>query len=366
MLRLPMKPDLHQYTVGLHDTIRDAMACIERSGKGIALVINPDGSLHATITDGDVRRVMLAKMTLDTLVCELLKRKIDPRYMEPVTAPEHADNETLLRVMKEKGVRHMPLVDGRGRVKGLATIDELLPEEALPLKAVIMAGGRGTRLRPHTEEVPKPMLLVDGRPLMEHIVDQLRGAGIKRVSVATQYLAEKIADHFEDGSRFGVELDYVKEDEPRGTAGALGLMAPWTEPLLVINGDVLTQINLRAMLEFHRENSADMTVAVSKYEMGVPYGVVECEGAMVRKLAEKPVYSFLVNAGVYFLEPLVRRYVPTDRRFDMTDLIAALLSDGRSVVSFPILEYWLDVGRPVDYEQAKEDVRNGRLNRKEH
>lgn len=351
-----MKCNIHEFQVGLGNTIREAVARIERSGMGIALVINPDGSLHATITDGDVRRAMLASMSLDMPVGELLKTKVDPLYRAPVTASAAADNESLLRIMREKSIRHMPLVDERGRVTGLVTLDELLPDRVSPLQAVIMAGGKGTRLRPHTEEVPKPMLLVDGKPLMEHIVDQLRDAGIKRVSVATQYLAEKISDHFEDGRRFGVELDYVKEDEPRGTAGALALMEPWTEPLLVINGDVLTQVNFRAMLEFHRENLADMTVAVSKYEMGVPYGVVECDGALVSKLAEKPVYSFLVNAGVYFLEPSVQRHVPTDRRFDMTDLIGVLLREGRRIVSFPILEYWLDVGQPKDYEQAKKDM----------
>ena len=161
-------------------------------------------------------------------------------------------------------------------------------------------------------------------------------------------------------ARFIVHLDYISEDRPLGTAGALSLMRPSDGPMLVINGDIVTSLNFRAFAEYHRENKAILTVAVRKYDLNVPYGVVETDGATVRRLAEKPVLSFFVNAGIYLIEPAVRNYVPADTRYDMTDLIQALLKDGRKVVSFPIHEYWLDIGHIEDYEKAKRDARAGR------
>ena len=350
----PTPDNIDNFCIPPETTLGEAMKRIDQTAQGIVLVVGEGRCLLGTVTDGDLRRAILRGSSLSIRVADLLAAKTE----RPTAVPHGTPPAELLRLMQEKSLRQVPLIDEASRVVGLVTLDDLLPEQALPLQAVIMAGGEGKRMRPFTEEVPKPMLMVGDRPLMEHIVDQLRDAGIKRVSIATQYLAHKISAHFEDGSRFGVELDYVKENEPRGTAGALGLMDPWSEPLLVINGDVLTQVNFRAMLAFHRENSADMTVAVSKYEMIVPYGVVQCDGALVQKLAEEPTYSLLVNAGIYLLEPSVRPFIPQHRRFDMTDLINVLLAEGRRVVSFPILEYWLDVGKPGDYERAKNDIKN--------
>lgn len=348
---------LEKFLVCPDTLIGDAMTLIGRNRRGIVLVVNATHRLLGTITDGDIRRAMLAQTGLDKPVSELLEFKAAARLV-PVTALKGTPVDVLLSLMRQHSVRHVPLVDEAGCVVDLVTQDDLLPAPLLPLQAVIMAGGKGTRLRPFTEEVPKPMLMVGDRPLMEHIVNQLSAAGIKQVSVATQYLSHKISEHFGDGKKFGVDISYVQEDEPLGTAGGLGLMAGWKEPLLVVNGDVLTQVNYRAMRDFHAEHKADLTVAVSKYEAAVPFGVVDCEGAEVRKLEEKPRYSFLVNAGIYLLEPSVQSFIPKQRRFDMTDLINALLQNGRRVVSFPILEYWLDVGKPVDYERAKNDIHN--------
>jgi len=224
-----------------------------------------------------------------------------------------------------------------------------------------MAGGLGTRLRPLTEDLPKPMLLVGGKPLIERVIEQLWLAGIRRVNLTTHYKPEKIIEHFGDGSTFGIELNYVNEEHPLGTGGALGLMPMPSQPLLVINGDILTQVNFRAMHAFHQEQKADLTVAVRRYEIQVPYGVIECEGARVRRLQEKPQVGFLVNAGIYLLEPSVYQFIPQNTSFNMTDLIQWLLDAGRTVVSFPVHEYWLDIGQPADYAQAQSDVANGRF-----
>ena len=274
-----------------------------------------------------------------------------------VTAPVDIDPASLLVLMQRHGIRHVPLLDDDGRVRSLAMLDDLIPPQAVPREAVIMAGGAGSRLRPLTDDMPKPMLPVGGRPLMELTVERLRLAGIQRVNVATHYKPDKIVDHFGTGEDFGVEFEYVTESTPMGTAGALGLMTRPRETMLVINGDILTEVHFDAMLAFHREHHAVLTVAVRKFEMNVPYGVVEADGHQVRTLVEKPVIRLFTNAGIYLLEPAAYDYIPAGESFDMTDLIRALLDGGQTVVSFPVLEYWLDIGQHLDYLQAQEDVK---------
>ena len=339
-------------------SLRQALAQLDRTGKGIVLVVDTDGRLEGTITDGDIRRGILAGLTVAHPVRDLLAGKTAaPR---PVTAPAGTSSDTLLRLMREHGVRQVPLLDAAGRVTGLTTLDELLPNVLPDAQAVIMAGGFGTRLRPYTDDTPKPMLPVGDTPLLERTVRQLRAAGIRRVNISTHYLAEKIVDHFGDGRDFGVEFTYLREETPLGTAGALGLMGPLTERCLVMNGDILTRVDFRAMLAYHTEHAAALTVGVRAYEMKVPYGVIEADGPLVRRVVEKPALQFFVNAGIYVLEPSAHRLIPADRRFDMTDLITILIAEGHSVVSFPIVEYWLDIGQQPDYEQAQQDVRTGR------
>jgi NDP-sugar pyrophosphorylase family protein len=204
-------------------------------------------------------------------------------------------------------------------------------------------------------------LPVGDRPLMEHILRQLQASGILRINVTTHYKAEKIVEYFGNGDRFGVQLNYVSEDKPLGTAGALGLLESPQERLLVMNGDILTGVDFRALLNYHHEHSAYLTVGVRKYEIKVPYGVIESEGAFVRKVVEKPSLTFFVNAGIYLLEPAAHRYIPTGQRFDMTDLISRLIQEKHRVACFPILEYWLDIGQHGDYEKALQDVKTGRF-----
>jgi NDP-sugar pyrophosphorylase family protein len=201
------------------------------------------------------------------------------------------------------------------------------------------------------------MLPVGDQPLLEIILKQLRQAGIRQVKLSLHHQSEKIAKHFGDGAEFGVDLSYLTEEKPMGTVGGLGLLEPPKETTLVMNGDLLTQVDFRAMLAFHREHQADLTVAVRAQNLTLPYGVIECDGPTVRGLKEKPVLNVFVNAGIYLLEPSVYLYIPQGERFDMTDLIQRLLTEGRPVVSFPIREYWLDIGGPEGYAQALEDIK---------
>jgi dTDP-glucose pyrophosphorylase/CBS domain-containing protein len=338
-------------------SIRMAMICIGKGRCGIALVVDKERHLLGTITDGDVRRAVLEGKDLESPVSALLLSKISTQYPKPVTAQLGAKREKLLELLHKNALRQLPILDSAGRIVDLVMIDDLIPIQDLQLQAVIMAGGLGTRLRPLTEDLPKPMLPVGGKPLMELVIEQLRQVGIRRVNITTNYKAEKISDHFGDGSSFGVELNYVNEDRPLGTGGALGLIDVPTEPMLVINGDILTQVDFRAMLAYHREHRAVMTIAVRQYDIKVPYGVIECEGSRVCALKEKPQIYFLVNAGVYLLEPKVFEFIPKGEHFNMTDLIQQLLDADHIVASFPIIEYWLDIGQLADYEQAQDDMR---------
>jgi len=330
---------------------------MDTSRLGIVLVVDAQRCLVRTITDGDVRRALLANLNLEQPVTTLLRRKAGTRYAQPITALVGVEPERYLSILKRHRITHLPLVDEQGHIAGLVRLDDFLPRQPIPLQAVVMAGGRGRRLHPLTQDTPKPMLRVGDRPLLEIIISQLRDAGIRRVKVSTHHHSKQIADHFGDGSEFGIELSYVTEDRPLGTVGSLGLLEPPNETTLVINGDILTGVDFRAMLAYHHEHQADLTMAVRHHEVKIPYGVVECDGPAVRRVQEKPVMGFLVNAGIYLLEPMAYRFIPSGQRFDMTDLIGRLLAEERTVVSFPIRESWLDIGEHDDFAQAQEHVK---------
>lgn len=337
-------------------TVREAIGCIDRNASGISLVVDSDGRLLATVTDGDIRRFVLDGLSLDLPVQELIARKAGSKYPEPVTAPAGTSSGDLVKLMTEAKIRHIPLVNRSGQVTDLVVLDDLIPMAELPVQAVVMAGGYGTRLHPLTEDTPKPLLPIGDRPLMEHVIDQLRSSGIHNVNITTHYLAEMISEHFGTGESFGVRISYIPEEQPLGTAGALSLLENTDEPLLVVNGDIITRVDYRDMLKFHREEQAQMTVGVRQYEFEVPYGVIESDGIRVVGLREKPGYRLLVNAGIYLMEPGVRSLVPLGRRLDMTQLIEVLIAGGGKVACFPVVEYWLDAGQHETYKQAQEDM----------
>lgn len=340
-------------SVSPQTSIREALGMLDKAGLGILLVVDERGGLAGVITDGDFRRAILKTIPLDGGVLTIAGRT-------PLVAQAGVSSVEALHLMdhgREFVVNQLPVLDDTGRVVDLILRSDLVSEGGAGFSAVVMAGGFGRRMRPFTDEIPKPMLTVGDKPILERIVEQLHDVGLRRVSITTHYKADVIKTHFGDGRKFGVDMQYVEEDQPLGTAGALALLDRPKEPLLVINGDVLTRVDFRAMLSFHVSHKAHLTVAVRKCDVPVPFGVVECAECEVQRITEKPVYQFLVNAGIYLLEPEALDYIPAGKRFDMTDLIDALLAvRTRRVVSFPILEYWLDIGKPGDYEQAQRDV----------
>lgn len=355
--------NVERYVISPNDLINVAIRCIDAGAIGICLVLDDSSRLISTITDGDVRRAMLAGIGFDESVVRLLElkeKRTDRRI--PVTRPVAMADDLLLTTMKSEDVQHIPLLDDLGRVVDVALLGKLISSNVLPvISAVIMAGGFGSRLRPLTETVPKPMLPVGGKPLLERIINQLQSSGVHNVSITTHYLPDKIVEHFGGGQDFGVNLSYVHEEQPLGTAGSLGLLDPPQDTILVINGDILTNIDFRSMANFHRSHDAALTIAVRHYEVSVPYGVVISDGERVSEVREKPRLDFFINAGIYLMEPRVWPFISRGEHLDMPRLIERLIETGATVISFPLREYWLDVGRHNDYEQAETDIQNGKL-----
>ncbi len=334
-------------------TIRQAMAVIDGGGAQIGLVVDKNDRLLGTVTDGDIRRAILRSGSLEDPVAGVMKT-------EPVTARLGSSREDALALMQARAVRQLAILDSEGRVVGLQLMDEVLAVAPRDNWVVLQAGGMGTRLRPLTSDVPKPMLRVGKRPILETILLSYRAAGFHRFFMSVNYKREHIKEHFGDGSAFGVEVNYLEEEEQLGTAGALGLLpeAP-TAPVIVMNADLLTNLNFAQLLDFHLASGAEATVCVREYDVQIPFGVVEIEGAKLLRIREKPVHTFFVNAGVYVLNPSAVSLVARGTHMDMPSLLQRLIDDGRPPAVFPIREYWLDIGRVDDFVKANleyEDV----------
>jgi dTDP-glucose pyrophosphorylase len=335
----------------------EVMHRINETAQGIALVVDTQERLLDTITDGDLRRAVLAGVDLQKPVTHLRSQQ-----HQPFTMPVGTPRAELARLMRERRVRHVPLVDKDLRIVDMVQLGDLISDEStgLGVSAVVMAGGYGARLRPLTNEIPKPMLPLRDKPLLEHTIDSLRRYGIQQVYMATHYKPEAFSNYFGDGRAFGVQIEYIHEGEPLGTAGVLATLPKGDDPLLVINGDIVTDVSYEAMLQFHRDSGAEMTVGIRQYEFSVPYGVTEMEGISILRVKEKPTHRFFVNAGIYLLERSAAQHVPPGCSFDMPQLIESLVSLNKKVIGFPISEYWLDIGRMSDYEQARSDAEAGR------
>lgn len=332
--------------------LETAIATLDEGGQRIVLVVDDDERLQGTLTDGDVRRALLRHQPLTTPVGEVM-------CIRPQVAQLQWSREKILSVMESTRLLHLPVVDAVGRVVGLETLHELLDKKPIDNPVFLMAGGFGKRLYPLTQDCPKPMLKVGDKPILELILQSLADVGFHRFYISTHYLPEIIRDYFGDGSRWGVSIQYVHEDEPLGTGGALGLL-PRGEvglPMILMNGDLLTRVDYRSLLEFHQRHQGAATLCVREYESQVPYGVIQSEGHRITQIVEKPVQRFFISAGIYVLSPeLIGRVVPGER-IDMPTLLEQEIVAGRDVNMFPVHEYWLDIGRMDDFHRAQEEVR---------
>lgn len=340
---------LHLCRVGAAASLAHALRAIEGGAAGIALVEHGDGRLAGIMTDGDVRRALLAGASLRAALGPYVRRRF-------ISVGPGAGRAEVLDLMQSRFLSQVPVVDERGRCCGLHLLRELIGGSERPNWTVIMAGGLGMRLRPITEKLPKPMIRVAGRPILERLLLHVLSFGIRRVFFAVNYLGHMIEDHFGDGSRFGCRIEYLKEAEPMGTGGALSLLpARPADPLIVMNGDLLTQVNLDLLLAQHTADRCQVTVGVKRYAHQIPYGCVTTRGRRLLRLEEKPLLERLVNAGIYVLAPRLVARVPR-AHFPMTDLIEGALRRREKVGAFEIEEDWLDVGQRDQLKQGQEGV----------
>lgn len=337
-------------------SLEKAIEVLDKAALRIALIVDSEGKLQGTLTDGDVRRALLKHLPLGTPV----RAVMNPH---PKTAGEGWTSSRILALMEQHEVLQLPLVDQYGKVVGLANLHDLLNKHRYDNPVFLMAGGFGTRLRPLTNNCPKPMLKVGDKPILEQILLNFVEAGFHRFYISTHYMPEVIRNYFGNGEKWGVTIQYVHEVEPLGTGGALGLL-PHHEidlPMFMMNGDLLTSLNLHSFLEFHEYHGSVATMCVREYEHQVPYGVITSEGTQIKTMVEKPVHRFFVNAGIYLLDPILVKSVEPDTRIDMPTLLERQIDSGKPVNMFPIHEYWLDIGRMDDFDKAQTEVK-GHLN----
>lgn len=329
--------------------ILEAMRIIDAGAMQIALIIDDEGRLIGVITDGDIRRGLLNGITLDQPVHLIMNKDFTAVSL-------NTSDEEILTLMKRKSLRQIPVLDDCGRVVDLKLLVDMIQLVSRDNWVVLMAGGFGSRLRPFTDECPKPLLQVGDKPLIETILENFVEHGFRKFFVSTHYKGEMIEVGLGDGSRWGVTIDYLREDEPLGTAGALGLLPERpTHPLIVMNGDVLTKVSPQFLIEFHKRHKAKATMSVRNYHFQIPYGVVRTDQHHLLGIHEKPSQHFFVNAGIYVLEPDVLDLIPKNTFLDMPKLFEQLIDLGYETVVFPIREYWIDIGQLDDFRQANGD-----------
>ncbi len=327
-------------------TIAEAIRVIDASSLQIALVVD-DTRLCGTLTDGDVRRSMLKGHTLNDPVSSAMNPN-------PKTAFLGDSRELLVARMRQLRVRHIPIINSDGALSGLEVVDEMLSPPSMMNRVVLMAGGYGKRLSPLTDDCPKPMLSIGGCPILETVLLNFIEYGFRNFSIAVNYKAEMIVDYFDNGSRWGVNIEYLRESKPLGTAGALCLLEEKPKlPIILMNGDILTKVNFNHLLEFHAAHDSKATMCVRDYEFQVPYGVVRVDGYQILEIQEKPTQKCFVNAGIYVLDPDILSLIRREEPIDMTDLFDKVMDAKWPHAVFPIHEYWVDVGRHSDLNRAK-------------
>ncbi len=327
--------------------IREAIKVIDEGALQIALVVDADRRLLGTVTDGDVRRGILKGIGLEEPASRIMNA-------DPTIAQVHESREVTLKLLRQKLLHQLPVVDKDGRLVGLEVIEDLLRPQIRENLVVIMAGGLGSRLAPMTNDCPKPMLRVGGKPILETIIEKFLERGFQNYCLAVNYKAEMIMDHFGNGSKYGCNIEYLHEDQPLGTAGALSLLPTRpTVPIIVINGDVLTKVDYNHLLSFHHEHNAKATMCVREYGIQVPYGVVVVDDHHFVSIEEKPVHKFFINAGIYVLNPETLSMLTPWEHCDMPSLLNRVAQKKQETAVFPVREYWLDLGQIEDFNRAK-------------
>lgn len=326
--------------------IIDVLKIIDESSKQLALVVDGSKKLLGTVSDGDIRRALLKNISLTETIKNIY-------FKSPTVANINDSKDEIINVCSSKKIHQIPIIDNNGNLVGLEVLDELITVKTKKNKVVLMVGGLGSRLRPLTENTPKPMLNVGGKPILQTIVEKFVSYGFVDIVMCVGYKSNIIQDFFSDGSRFGANIEYILEEKRMGTAGALSLLnIRLEEPFFVMNGDLLTNVNFEHLLEYHLSNDSVATMCVREYDFQVPYGVVNVEHGKILSIEEKPVQKFFVSAGIYMLDPKCIEMIPVNEFYDMPTLFEKLIEVNENTISFPLREYWLDIGRIDEYEKA--------------
>jgi len=330
-------------------TIMDAVRVIDKSGKQIALIIDDNDILKGILTDGDIRRAVLKGVDFNNNISVVMNRN-------PVVAKIDQSNDEICEIMRNRIIHQIPVIDSDRHVVNLVSFTDLIGSRRHDNIIFLMVGGLGTRLMPLTKEKPKPLLNVGTKPILEIIIESFAERGFYKFYLSVNYKAEMIEKYFGDGSKWNVEINYIKEKKKMGTAGSLSLLPEkLSAPIIVMNGDILTKVNFSSLIEYHINENAAATMAVREYTSCVPYGVIETKDNKIVSIKEKPIEKRLVNAGIYVLNPEVLEMIEKNKYLDMPGLYQKLLERNQNVVAFPITEYWIDIGHLDDYEKAQLD-----------
>jgi len=333
----------------INSTIKQALEIIDKAAMQIALIVDENDKLLGTLTDGDIRRGLLKGLDLNSSIESIV-------FKTPTIAKISDTKEDILKIALSKKLHQIPIVDENGKIIGIQEIEELIKPKEKANKVILMVGGLGTRLRPLTDNIPKPMLKVGNKPILQTIIEKFAEYGYTNVVLCVNYKSHVIEDYFGDGSEFGVNIEYVFEEQRMGTAGALSLLKEKpSEPFFVMNGDLLTNVNFEHLDSYHITNNSMGTMCVREYDFQVPYGVVNIKGSKILSIEEKPTHKFFVSAGIYMLSPEILEYIPQNKFYDMPTLFEKLISEDKNIISFPLREYWLDIGRIEEYKKANEE-----------
>ncbi len=332
--------------------IHAAIEKLDNNEAHIVLVVDERRRLLGTVTDGDVRRGILRAIKLSDSIVTIMNPA-------PIVAELNYDKHAILNLMRTNKIKQIPIVNENKEVCDIEIIDELIETSRKDNVVVLMAGGLSTRLRPLTNDCPKPMLKVGGKPILETILTSLIQFGFHQFYISINYLGEQIKSYFGDGSAWNAKIEYIQEDDKMGTAGSLSLIPKsFKKPLIVMNSDLLTKVDFNQLLMFHQEQNVNATMCVRKFDYTVPYGICKLDNNNIIEIQEKPTYNFFINAGVYVLEPAVLKLIPQNSYYDMPSLFSHLIKLQHQVTAFPIREYWLDIGQHADFDRAHREYKN--------
>lgn len=327
-------------------TIKKALRIISNGNIKIAIIVDKRGKLIGTLSDGDIRRGFLRGLNLRSSILPLINKK-------PFIGKKNDSKKKLLNIAFSKKINQIPIIDNKKKLVDILIADNFLNQNIKLNKVLIMAGGKGTRLRPLTKDIPKPMLQVGGKPILQTIIQRFSDCGFKNIIICVNYKSQIIKNYFGNGKKFGVEIEYIKEKKRMGTVGALSLIKKKiTEPFFVVNGDLLTNLDFEKILDFHEKQNAVATMGVKEYSIISPYGEVELVNENITSINEKPTHEFFFNIGIYVLNPECINLIPKNKFYDMTSLFKKMIKKKKKIISFPIKEYWTDIGRIADYKKA--------------